>query len=117
MLEAQKENLNINKLIAEKKEIIFAESDMIVPDTKPDILSTISTLVMTLLAIAYSLTWGILFLFYIEKTKKSNDTVTRTIRISGEAFDKISDLAEKNELSFNSVVNQIIEFGLKNLEE
>jgi len=43
MLEAQKENLNINKLIAEKKEIIFAESDMIVPDTKPDILSTIST--------------------------------------------------------------------------
>ena len=53
----------------------------------------------------------------IEKTKKSNDTVTRTIRISGETFDKISDLAEKNELSFNSVVNQIIEFGLKNLEE
>ena len=28
----------------------------------------------------------------IEKTKKSNDTVTRTIRISGETFDKISDL-------------------------
>ena len=49
--------------------------------------------------------------------KKSNDTVTRTIRISGKTFDKISDLAEKNELSFNSVVNQIIEFGLKNLEE
>ena len=42
----------------------------------------------------------------IEKTKKSNDTVTRTIRISGETFDKISDLAEKNKLSFNSVVNQ-----------
>ena len=59
----------------------------------------------------------------IEKAKKSNNTVTsyciitRTIRISGETFDKISDLAEKNELSFNSVVNQIIEFGLKNLEE
>ena len=53
----------------------------------------------------------------IEKAKKSNDTVTRTIRISGETFDKISDLAEKNDLSFNSVVNQIIEFGLKNLEE
>ena len=31
------------------------------------ILSTISTLVMTLLAIAYSLTWGIIFLFYIER--------------------------------------------------
>ena len=57
------------------------------------------------------------YLLKIEKTKKSNDTVTRTIRISGETFDKISDLAEKNDLSFNSVVNQIIEFGLKNLEE
>ena len=43
MLETQKESLNINKLIAEKKEVIFAESDMIVPDAKPDILSTIST--------------------------------------------------------------------------
>ena len=58
------------------------------------------------------------FLFFIPNAyKKENDTVTRTIRISGETFDKISDLAEKNELSFNSVVNQIIEFGLKNLEE
>lgn len=47
----------------------------------------------------------------IEKAKKGNDTITRTIRISGKTFDKI------NELSFNSVINQIIEYGLKNLEE
>ena len=53
----------------------------------------------------------------IEKSKKNNDTITRTIRISGKTFDKINELAEKNQLSFNSVVNQIIEFGLKNLEE
>ena len=53
----------------------------------------------------------------IEKAKKNNDTITRTIRISGETFDKINELAEKNELSFNSVVNQIIEYGLGNLEE
>lgn len=43
MLEAQRENLNINKLIAEKKEIIFVEGNMIVPDSKPDILNTICT--------------------------------------------------------------------------
>lgn len=43
MIELQKENLRINKLIADKKEIIFAEGDMIVPDSKPDILNTIST--------------------------------------------------------------------------
>lgn len=53
----------------------------------------------------------------IEKAKKNNDTITRTIRISGKTFDKINELAEKNQLSFNSVVNQIIEFGLQNLED
>ena len=53
----------------------------------------------------------------IEKAKKNNDTITRTIRISGKTFDKINELAEKNELSFNSVVNQIIEYGLGTLEE
>lgn len=53
----------------------------------------------------------------IKKEQKNNDTVTRTIRISGTTFDKISALAEKNEISFNSVINQIIEFGLQNLEE
>ncbi len=53
----------------------------------------------------------------IENSKKNNDTITRTIRISGKTFDKINDLAEKNELSFNAVINQIIEYGLNNLDE
>lgn len=37
------ETLCINKIVGEKKEIIFVEGDMIVPDIKPDILNTIST--------------------------------------------------------------------------
>ena len=53
----------------------------------------------------------------IEKNTKSNDTITRTIRISGDAFDRISELAEKNNISFNAVINQIIEYGLRNLSE
>ena len=53
----------------------------------------------------------------IEKSSKSNDTVTRTIRISGKTFDKINELAEKNELSFNGVINQIIEYGLSKSTE
>lgn len=53
----------------------------------------------------------------IKKEQKGNDTITRTIRLSGTTFDKITELAEKNELSFNSVINQIIEYGLNNLEE
>lgn len=52
----------------------------------------------------------------IEKSAKTVSSVTRTIRISGATFDKISELADKNDVSFNCVVNQIIEYGLKHLE-
>ena len=38
-----KETLNVNKVICEKKEIINIQGDMIVPDSKPDILNTINT--------------------------------------------------------------------------
>ena len=43
VVNTSKENLCINKLVSSKKEIIFVEKDMIVPDAKPDILSTICT--------------------------------------------------------------------------
>ena len=43
MVDVAKENLCINKLISEKTEIIFVEGDMIIPDSKPDILNTICT--------------------------------------------------------------------------
>lgn len=41
--ETMNEKLCINKLIGTKKEIIMVESDMIVPDSKPDVLNTICT--------------------------------------------------------------------------
>lgn len=37
-----KETISINKLIAKKKELVFIEEDMIVPDSKPDILNGIN---------------------------------------------------------------------------
>lgn len=43
------------------------------------------------------------------------DSITRTIRISGECYDKIVSIAEKEHISFNNVVNQLIEYGLKNI--
>lgn len=43
MIETTNENLSVNKLVSEKNEVIFIEGDMIVPDSKPDILSTINT--------------------------------------------------------------------------
>lgn len=42
-LELKKENLNINKVVAEKTNVIYVEGDIIVPDVKPDILNTIYT--------------------------------------------------------------------------
>ncbi|MBO5477308.1 MAG: hypothetical protein J6A15_06115 [Clostridia bacterium] len=47
---------------------------------------------------------------------RNKDTITRTIRMSGKTYDRITAVAEKNNISFNSVVNQIIEYGLKNLD-
>ena len=43
MIEAEREKICIHRLIADKKEIIMCEGDMIVPDSKPDILNTICT--------------------------------------------------------------------------
>ena len=42
-IETTNENLSINQLVCEKKEMIFVEGDMIVPDSKPDVLNTVDT--------------------------------------------------------------------------
>ena len=41
-IDVSKEQICINKLVCEKKEIAFVEEDMIVPDSKPDILNAIN---------------------------------------------------------------------------
>lgn len=43
MIETEKEKICIHRLVSEKKEIVMCEGDMIVPDSKPDILNTICT--------------------------------------------------------------------------
>lgn len=48
---------------------------------------------------------------------KSKDSVARTIRMSGTTFDKITEIADKKAISFNNVVNQLIEYSLSNLDE
>lgn len=50
-------------------------------------------------------------------SNKTKDSIARTIRMSGDTFDKITFLSEKNGISFNNVVNQLIEYSLKNLDE
>ena len=41
-IDVSKEKVCINKLVCEKKELVFVEEDMIVPDSKPDILNAIN---------------------------------------------------------------------------
>lgn len=58
----------------------------------------------------------------MEKFKVQNDaerisSINRTIRISSENFDKLMELSNKSGLSFNKVVNQCIEYALKNLSD
>lgn len=48
---------------------------------------------------------------------KSKDSVARKIRMSGTTFDKITEIADKKNISFNNVVNQLIEYSLSNLDE
>ena len=47
---------------------------------------------------------------------RGKDTITRTIRMSGNCYDKIASIAEQEKISFNNVVNQLLEYGLNNLE-
>lgn len=42
-LDTNKESININKVVCEKEDIIIVEGDMIVPDSKPDILTAVDT--------------------------------------------------------------------------
>ena len=49
--------------------------------------------------------------------KKGKDTIARTIRMSGLTFDKITLIAEENGISFNNLANQLLEYGLDNIDE
>lgn len=51
----------------------------------------------------------------INRETKRKDTLTRTIRFSGNTYDKIYELATKNRISFNNVTNQLVEYALQNV--
>ena len=43
MVDAIKEKISVNKIVDRKKELITIKGDIIVPDSKPDILNIICT--------------------------------------------------------------------------
>lgn len=50
----------------------------------------------------------------IQPKQPKKDTITQTIRFGGDTYDLLMELADKNNVSFNNIVNQIIEYVLKN---
>ena len=49
--------------------------------------------------------------------KKKKDTIIQTIRFSGTDYDTIQELAIKYGVSFNYIVNEMIKYAIKNMEE
>jgi len=55
--------------------------------------------------------------FIIEKDTEKISSINRTIRIKPETFEKLMELSEKNNISFNKVINQCLEYALNNLDD
>lgn len=55
--------------------------------------------------------------FKIDTEEEKLSTISRTIRMKAETFDKINELNQKTGVSFNKIVNQCIEYALENYEE
>ena len=55
--------------------------------------------------------------FVIQPKNPPISSINRTIRISVEMFDRLTELSEKNGISFNKLVEQCIGYALENLDE
>lgn len=55
--------------------------------------------------------------FIISKKDEKISSINRTIRIKPEIFERINDLSEATGVSFNKIINQCIEYALKNLDD
>ena len=58
----------------------------------------------------------------MEKFKIKTDidkiqSINRTIRMKPEYFEKLTLLSEETGVSFNKIINQCIEYALKNMED
>jgi len=53
--------------------------------------------------------------FKINTEDEKLSSVSRTIRMKAEVFDRINELNMKTGVSFNKIVNQCIEYALANM--
>ena len=55
--------------------------------------------------------------FKINTKEEKISSISRTIRMKAETFDRINELNMKTGVSFNKIVNQCIEYALDNIKE
>ena len=55
--------------------------------------------------------------FQIDTKEHKLSSISRTIRLKVETFDRINELNLKTGVSFNKIVNQCIEYALDRMEE
>lgn len=55
--------------------------------------------------------------FVIDKTDRKMSSISRTIRMKEETFDRINEINRQTGVSFNKIVNQCIEYALAHYEE
>jgi len=55
--------------------------------------------------------------FKVDTNEQKISSISRTIRLKAETFDKINELNLKTGVSFNKIINQCIEYALANMEE
>ena len=55
--------------------------------------------------------------FVIDKTDWKMSSISRTIRMKEETFDRINEINRQTGVSFNKIVNQCIEYALAHYDE
>ena len=55
--------------------------------------------------------------FQIKQPEKIRQSINRTIRFRPEMFERLTELAEENKISFNFLVCQCVQYALDNLEK
>lgn len=55
--------------------------------------------------------------FTIDTSEKKMSSISRTIRMREETFDRINEINRRTGVSFNRIVNQCIEYALAHYED
>ena len=55
--------------------------------------------------------------FIIDTKERKMSSISRTIRMKEETFDRINEITRRTGVSFNRIVNQCIEYALAHYDE